>query len=215
MPKPSRAGRDLGGGSGRKVNIKSQLDVWSYRHNKNNEPFVDAINTSIQTVQNDFPDIMNYVEHVNAAELGDKDAVKVLGFFQEGTKTVALNENYTDIDKMNSVYDKAVKTKYHPSRGSKSGTEATTFHEMGHAITAHLADKTGQKDFDAMAKTIVDNAYKTSGGRFGTKRWAGRISGYAQKSNAECIAEAFADYYCNGEKASKQSKAIIAEMKKY
>lgn len=43
-------GGDLGGGSGKSLNIKEREDVWSYRHDKNNEPFVDEINTAVKTV---------------------------------------------------------------------------------------------------------------------------------------------------------------------
>lgn len=205
-------GPGLGGGSGKPIDIKSETDVWSYRHRSGNEPFVDAINTGVRTVQNDFPDIMDSVNSVNSAELGGADKTQTLGFYGQGR--VALNQNYTNIEKMNSVYDASIKSGHHPSRGNKSGTEAVAIHEMGHAVTEHLAAKLGAKDLDGAAKKIVDRAYKTSNGKGGTKAWAGKISGYAQENNAECIAEAFADYYCNGKKASAQSKAIITEMKR-
>ena len=44
---------------------------------------------------------------------------------------------------------------------------------------------------------------------------AKQISGYAQKNYAECVAEAVADYYCNGKKASKASRLIMDELRAY
>lgn len=208
-------GPSLGGGSGKSVNILNQTDVWSYRHRQDNAPFVDAINSGVATIQSDFPDVMETVNAVNAARLGGRDRNGTLGFYSSADKTVALNVNYTDIDKMNRVYDNAVKSGFHPARGNKSGTEAVALHEMGHALTDHVGRKMGAADLDDAAKRIVDSAYARSGGTGGTKAWASRISGYATKNNAECVAEAVADWYCNGNNAKSQSKAIMAELRRY
>lgn len=208
----------LGGASGKPINIKSQTDVWTYRHNPNNEPFVDSINGSVRDISNDFPGIMNDINVVNSAELGGADKVNTLGFYSSDQKSVSLNENYTNINKMNAIYDQSVKENYHPSRGSKNGTEAVTYHEMGHALTDYAGKKFGAKNIDDAAKKIVDDAYRNSKGRntaSGTKAWARKISGYATESNAECIAEAVCDWYCNGSKAKAQSKAIMTELMKY
>lgn len=206
-------GESLSSGFNSSINIKSTTDVWSVRHNPNNEPFVDAINEGVRRVSEDFPGVMNDVQSVDAAELGGSDKRSVLGYYGDGV--VALNDNYTNIDKMNRVYDNAVKKNYHPSRGDKSGTEAVTYHEMGHALTDYVAKKAGFKDLDKASKKIVDDAYKSSKGRGGTKAWAGKISGYAKESYAECVAEAVCDWYCNGNKASSNSKAIMKELRKY
>ncbi len=47
-----------------------------------------------------------------------------------------------------------------------------------------------------------------------TTKIANAISGYAKENNAECIAEATADVYCNGRKAKTESKAIVKALKK-
>ena len=208
------SGQNLGGGSGKNINILNQTDVWSARHNPNNADYVDAINTSVSRIQNDFPGIMDDVNEVNSATLGGADRDGVLGFYDPQAKTVALNERYTDIRTMNDTYDASVASGYHPGRGDRTGTEAVALHEMGHALTDHLGKKLGATDIDDAAKQIVDNAYKNSGGRGGTVAFAKKISGYATESNAECIAEAVADWYCNGNKASSNSKAIIREMQR-
>lgn len=209
------SGPSLGsGGGGLNPNdIKSETDVWSYRHRKGNEAFVDEINTGVGRIQSDFPDLMDTVNTVNTAELKGAAKQGVLGFYGGGT--VALNQNYTDINKMNSVYDASVKSGFHPSRGSRTGTEAVALHETGHALTDHIGKKMGARNMDDAAKKIVDKAYKDSKGKGGTKAWAKKISGYATESNAECIAEAVADWYCNGRKSAKESQAIIKVLKSY
>ena len=205
-------GSDLTLGSGKSINIKSEMDVWSYRHNPDNEPFVDAINTSVARMQEDFKDVMETVYHVNAAELGGADKKNTLGFYGNGR--VSLNRYYTNMEAMNETYDLGVKSGYHPSRGNKSGVEAVSFHEMGHALTDHLVKKLGAKDLDHAAKSIVESAYKAMGYKGGTKKFAGKISVYATENYAECVAEAVADHYCNGSKAAAESKAIMKEMRK-
>lgn len=204
----------MSGGGGASVDIKSEEDVWSYRHNPNNAPYVDAINSGVSKIQNDFPDLMDTVYSVNTAELGGADKTNTLGFYDQGK--VRLNSNYTDVNKMNATYDAAVKSGYHPSRGKLSGTEAVALHETGHALTDHIAKKMGHGDLDKAAKTIVNNAYRSTGGKGNAKKsWAGKISGYAKGNFAECVAEAVCDYYCNGKKAKAQSHAIMKELRKY
>lgn len=208
-------GKALAKGSGENITIVNETDVWTYRHREDNEPFVDAINTAARTIHDDFSGLMDIVQVVAAAELGGKDKIQTLGYFSGLGNTVAINRNYTNIDKMNQVYDAAVKSGYHPSRGNLSGTEAVTLHEMGHALTAYVQKQMNSSSFDAAAQRIVRAAYKSVDGRGGTYKWAGGISEYAQKNYAECIAEAVADYYCNGRKASPESRAIMKVLRRY
>ena len=206
-------GGSLGGGYGKNIDIVNVTDVWTYRHRQSNEPFVDAINTGVGRIESEFPGVMDTVQTVQAAELGGLDSIQVLGFYGQGQ--LALNQRFTDIGKMNSVYDKAVQQGFHPSRGDRTGTEAVALHEMGHALTDHIGKKMGAKSIDEAAQRIVSAAYKASGEKAGIKAWAKKISGYATESDAECIAEAVADWYCNGSKSTKQSQAIMAELRKY
>lgn len=207
-------GPSLGKGGGASINIISETDVWSYRHDRDNEDFVDAINASVAKIQEDFKDVMDSVNFVYAAELGGIDRSSTLGYYSSDGY-IAINREYTDIGKMNAIYDASVATHFHPGRGSYTGTEAVTFHEMGHALTGHIAEKMGTADMYDAAQKIVDAAYKAVHGKGGTLAWAGTISGYAQDSYAECIAEAVADHYCNGDGAAKASKAIWNQLKKY
>lgn len=204
----------MGGGS--PVQVISSEDVWSYRHDPDNAPFVDAINEGARKIQNDFPDLMDKtVNAINAAELGDADKYTTLGFYSPSEKSVSLNTNFTDIDKMNAVYDSSVSSGYHPSRGNLSGTEAVALHELGHALTDHVAQKMGAASLDDAARRIFNAAYRATKGRGKFKEWAGNISGYAQENYAETVAEAVADYYCNGSNAHPYSIAIMNELKKY
>lgn len=204
-------GPGLGGGKEKDIKILNPVDVWSYRHRQGNEPFVDAINEGVRTVADDFPTVMNDLNFVNTATFGGRDGAMVLGVYSPSDKQLAMAKKYTEVDRMNQVYDRG--GNFHPSRGDKTAVQAVTMHEMGHAVNDHLAAKMGT-DMDSAAKTIVDNAYKNSKGKGGTKAWAGKISGYAQESNAECIAEAMCDWYCNGSNAKSQSKAIMSELKR-
>lgn len=209
-------GAGLGSGDGgAAINILSTTDVWSYRHDSNNENFVDAINEGVRSIQNDFPDVMDTVNTVNASVLMGVDADTTLGFWDPSSGQLHLNANYTNVKKMNKVYDASVKTGFHPSRGKLTGTQAVAMHEMGHALTDHIGQRVGITNIDAMSKKIVDRAYRKYGGGVGGKNWAGQISKYATTSNAEAIAEAVADFYSNGSKAANASKAIMEVMRKW
>lgn len=207
----SGGGEGLGTGSAKDIRIQNPVDVWSYRHRQANERYVDAINGGVRTIADDFPTVMNDVDRIDTATFGGRDGSTTLGVWSPADKQLAIAKKYTDVDKMNRVYDAG--GDYHPSRGNRSAVEAVTLHEMGHALNDHLAKKMGM-GMDAAAKQIVDNAYKTSKGKGGTKKFAGTISGYAKDSYAECLAEAVCDYYCNGGRAKDASKAIYREMKR-
>ena len=210
-----RGGSSGMGGGGQQVSIVDTIDVWSYRHNANNEPFVDAINEGVRKIQDDFKDLMETVQYVDAAELGGSDKDTLLGFYSSDLKTVALNQNFTDIGKMNKVYDASVASGFHPSRGNLTGTEAVALHEMGHALTDHIAKKMGLQDLHMAARKIFNDAYRATKGKGKFKDWAGKISGYAKENYAETVAEAVADYYCNGQNAHEYSRAIMDQLRKY
>lgn len=207
------AGASLGGGRGKRVNVISSQDVWSIRNKPGNAPYVDEINKGVGRIENDFPGVMNTVQSVESAELGGADKTGTLGFWRSSEGLLAINENYTNPSKMDAVYDKAVASGFHPSRGDVSGTQAVTLHEMGHALTDYYGEKIGVRDIDVASEIIVNRAYRQSNGRGGTKVWGGKISGYAKESNAECVAEAVADYYCNGSNAHANSRAIMNVLK--
>ena len=133
----------------------------------------------------------------------------VLAYYKEGGGGIAINDRFLDSN-TDKRYDAC--GDYHPSRGNKSGAFAVISHEVGHAITDASAANLGMT-FDAYARKVVRSAAnKVKAKRVET--FAGNISGYAKTSNAECIAEAFADVRCNGSKAKAESKAIYDILKK-
>ena len=211
----SLGGGSLGGGGGAPASVTETTDIWSYRHNKNNAPFVDAINSGLRSMDNDFPGFASGINTVDAVKMSGADNDSTLGFWSPATKQLAMNVNYTDVNKMNNVMDSAKQSGLHPSRGNKTGTEAVALHEAGHALTDKLAADNGFASLHAFSADVVKKAYKQSGMKGGNRGFAGTISKYATKNYAECVAEAVTDWYCNGNKAANASKLIMAEIKKY
>lgn len=134
----------------------------------------------------------------------------VLGYY-DSNGNLAINESYFKSEAMTKAYDRSVEQGYHPPRGSKTGIEAVTAHEMGHALTEKAGGSWG--NLDATADKIIQNASKKAGYK-DTASFVAKISGYAKEKSAEAVAEAFADVYCNGRKASKESKAVVNALKK-
>ena len=151
----------------------------------------------------------NNLAQLQTAKLATKDQ-NVLGFYDGNN--VAINEKF--IKNMDKTYDRSVKTGYHPSRGNKTGVEAVASHEFGHSLTDKVGQKMGVNDIDKAAKRIVKEARKKTSHKNDTS-FASKISGYGKSSYAECVAEAFADWYCNGSKAKAESRSVVAVMNKY
>ena len=130
---------------------------------------------------------------------------------------IAINSTFLNSEKMNEAYQKCVKSGFHPSSGSKSGMEAVVSHELGHALTDMVGSKmgiTGINRTNESATAIVNEARKQTKHR-GVVQMASKISGYATHSNAEAVAEAISDVYCNGKKAKAESRAIVDVINKY
>ena len=75
-----------------------------------------------------------------------------------------------------------------------------------------MGSKLGKQDG---AEAILKEAQKQVGNRGKLANMASKISGYAKESARECIAEAFADVYCNRGRAKKESQSIVDVMNKY
>ena len=132
--------------------------------------------------------------------------------YYDSKGNLALNEKYMNSAGMDRAYDAAVKNGFHPSRGEKSGIQAVAAHEYGHALTDMAAQKMGLGGFNGIeqaSRQIVERARKKTRQRTNLN-FAKKISGYAQYNFAECVAEAVSDWYCNGSKAKKESRAVMA-----
>lgn len=135
--------------------------------------------------------------------------------FYDGSN-IAVNKAFFN-ENMTKAYDACVKSGFHPSKGNKTAMQAVVAHELGHKLTADVGVKMGKNgwtDFDSIASSIMKEAKKGTKHRKNSDL-AKKISGYAKESNAEAIAEAFADVFCNGKKAKSESKAVVNVINKY
>lgn len=126
----------------------------------------------------------------------------VLGAY--GGNTVYMSKHVRN-EGLTTAMKAAAKSGFHPGIGNKTGAEAVAAHEISHHLGQKAAQKAGVSE-----REIVARAAKKVG--ISTANMAGHISGYARQNYSETIAEAGADVFCNGKKASKASRAIMAEV---
>lgn len=208
MAKGSRGGRRGGGGEGlNPANIVSTSNLLI-------DTNLDEITRlEVSKALKDFQDEYGLAySNARIAELKGKDNYGVLAYY-DGTG-IAINASFLNSEKMNEAYQKCVESGFHPSSGSKTGMEAVVAHELGHSLTDMVGAKMGISFIDKSATAIVTEARKQTKHR-GVVQMASKISGYATYSNAEAIAEAIADCYCNGKKAKSESKTIKSVVDKY
>lgn len=155
------------------------------------------------------------VSELQIAEIGGRQGASVMAYYDtEGN--LAINQKYFDSRKMDAAYDASVQSGWHPSRGNKTGLEATAAHEMGHRLTDVAGQKAGYGDWeiDRTSNEIISQAKTRMGARSVSDVRSG-ISGYGKSSNAEAIAEAFSDVYCNGNRASRASRSVVSVLEEY
>ncbi len=128
----------------------------------------------------------------------------VLGAY--GQDTLVMNEKYVKNANLTAAMQKGAQSGFHPGIGNKTGAEAVAAHEIGHRLGEIAAKKAGISQREIVARAA-------SKARIKTENMAGHISQYARSNYAETIAEASADVFCNGKKASKASRAIMKEVK--
>ncbi len=194
------------GGSGT-ANVVSATSLISERENSQKE--VDDTLEVLRRVNEQYGSVL---EDVQVVEL--KGASKRALAYYDSKGNLAVNKAYFNTATMDEAMDRTAKSGFHPSRGNKSGMEAVVAHEMGHKLTDQIGMKNGGKQFfniDKTANTVMQEA-KKQGGFKSIADMRKQISGYAKTNNAEALAEAFADVYCNGNKANKASRAIVNVM---
>lgn len=208
---PSRGGWDGGGRGGKPLET---YDLVSQREGKTQE--VDQVLSVMRDVQDEYGFNLDTV--VAKMPAGSN----AMAYYEYNALTpnvgnVGVNRTYFDSAKIDAVYDDATRTSFHPSRGNKSGMEATIAHEMGHAVTGQLAGRRGET-LDSVSNKIITDARKkdpNNNRKLRNSDYAGRVSGYSTHSPAECVAEAFSDVYCNGSKAKASSRYIVETLNEY
>lgn len=211
MAKGDRGGvRRAGGGGGvNPANIKNLDSLVSAREGNPKE--VDQVLTVARSMYDNY-----------GTELGDFMLADITGkdsntlAYSDGTN-IGFNRSYFDDKSMNGAYDDCIKSGFHPSRGNKSAIEAVAAHEFGHVLSEAVARKMGITGTDSMQQAstaIVKEAVKNTKHR-GVVQMASKISTYATATNAEAIAEAVSDVFCNGKKAKQESRAIVDVINKY
>ena len=210
MAKGSRGGRRSGGITGG----LSENDILGTTNLLIDTKLDDVTRKEVTKTLKDFQDEygLNY-NNTRIAKLKPKS--NALAYYDGDG--IAINAKYLNSKKMNDAYQRCVESGFHPKSGSKTGMEAVVAHELGHALTDMVGVKMGNKqwfNFDKTSTAIVNEARKQTKHR-GVVQMASKISGYARSSNAEAIAEAISDCYCNGSKAKTESKAIKSVIDKY
>lgn len=208
-----RGGGSSGGGASGGVNpanIGDTTSLISARERYQEE--VDATLSVLRDVQDRYGVI---VTDAQLAELSGKDS-NVMAYY-DAVGNLAVNTKYFDSGKMDAAYDDCVKTGFHPGRGNKSGMEAVVSHEMGHRLTDAAGERAGYGSWqlDTVARGMVQRAAKATGYGQNMTAFTAKISGYAKGNWAEAVAEAFSDVYCNGSRARRESRALVAELDKY
>lgn len=206
MAKGTRGGR-RGGGTG-----LNPGDIISTRDMLSESGVNQALVNDTLQVFKDFNDEYGYqVEQIQLAKL--KPKANALAYYDwEGN--IAVNEKFFNDKAMDDAYKRCIESGFHPSNGNKTTMQAVVSHEIGHGLTAEVGKKLGINDLDATATVIVKEARKQTKHK-GVVQMASKISGYATHSNAEAVAEAMSDVYCNGKKARAESRAIVNVMDKY
>lgn len=183
--KNERIGRAGGGGNLDPANIVSTESLVSARGKYQQQ--VDDVLTTAKDFTEQYGD-MAILNDLQIAVLKGRDKL-TMGYYDRGG-----NHNV--------------------NRGNKSAIQAVTSHEIGHALTSRIGSKIGINNIDKVSDIVVKEAVKNTKHR-GVVQMANQISRYATSSNAEALAEAVCDVYCNGKKAKSESKAIVNVMNKY
>ena len=210
-------GRGNGGGGGGGINTTSERSLVSERERHRTE--VDQALAALRYVKDKWG---VDVEDAQVVKIKGRGANSTMAYYDYG-ENIAINEPYFDANKMTEAYDRCVKSGFHPKRGKTPAIEATIAHEAGHRLTAVIAERMGLNKgrnvggswflHDAADRIVKDAMKKTS--YKSIKEFRSKVSGYANENNAEAIAEAYADVYCNGRRAARESRLIWNEASKY
>ena len=199
-----RSGGKRGGTGGVSANdIKSTKSLVSAR--EGNQAMVDETLGVFREVEAEYGAVVTDIQLATMK----KSSSAIAYYDSEGN--IAINEKYFNKATMDTAYARCVESGFHPSNGNRTALEAVVAHELGHKLTADIADRIGMNGFDGLhgaADKIVGEAMKSTKHK-SSSTFASKISGYATHNAAETIAEAFSDVFCNGNKAKSESRAVV------
>lgn len=189
--------------------IISERDLVSQREQKTR-----LVDETLGAFKDAYDEYGYIVEQILTAKLKPKASRSVMAYYDGAN--IAINERFFN-DNLQSTYQQTVDMGFHPSNGTKSAAAALTSHEIGHALTDMAAKNMGITSIDSVnrAATRIVNEARSQTSHRGVVQMARAISEYATYSNAEAVAEAYCDVYCNGGKAKSESKAIVNVLNKY
>jgi hypothetical protein len=194
-----KGGGRMGGGRGLKESdILSRTSLVSDREN------YDVSNDILGAVKDVYDEYGLQLDDMHIATL--KPSANAIAYYDGAN--IGWNKTFMSEKQLNASYADCVKAGFHPSNGNRSPAEAVAYHELGHALSDAVGRKMGVYNIDSASTRIVTEARKYTKHK-GVVQMASKISGYATHSNAEAVAEAFADWKCNGSKARAESKAIV------
>ena len=201
----SGSGRDVGphgagmSGDNTTTTIRSSHNL-TEEIGKGGGSFANEIMNTRDNLEAEYGDAVKDLS-LQAAVLGNPLAAGAYG-----DNTIYMAQKYIQNANLTDAMKDAERSGFHPKLNGKTGAEMVAAHEIGHHLGEVAARQNGITE-----KDVVARAAKTLGIK--TENMAGHISGYARSNYSETIAEACADVYCNGNNASKASRAIMAEVK--
>ena len=207
-------GRGHWGGGG-KPKVFSDSEVFRYGSLDGN----DRLENAIESIETDL--MYRYPSLVDAESLRtvEEGANGTYAYVYVGGNEVYINKGYFANPDIETKYARDVASGFHPA-----GTTAADIvtHEYGHVAHNMLLrkypngstflGKTVSTQNDAVSiltQTATQNANKLTKQKLGINDWAKSISGYANSNKYEMVAEAFADFYANGNRAKTISKEIM------
>lgn len=152
---------------------------------------------------------IDFMTDYNRGDFSSKGVGGSTGFFKEGFGDTALTVGATvkmnialskDVNSYNRYAESGANDGHFKSFGDKSGAFYVGVHELGHFVFENVRNAMGVREYMEFESTMRNPL---------PLYYDGEISGYATTSYHEQVAEAFADYYCNGENASNHNKTLV------
>lgn len=202
---------------GRRIE-KLNLDKLDIKHI--DKKTLSNILNNMEKVYKDFPQIEDKIKEIN--EISHPYGGINITPQEDGTYIMEINRNiFNDEKRVKELYNKDVKSKYHPKNSSYKDMG---IHEAGHMVLNEILRKK-YSNMNALATDwnnnitstrILNQAFKKCriSGTINKRKAITDISNYAiEKDASETIAESFVDYYTNKNNAKDLSKAIVTIMK--